>query len=56
MAKEGSNKKGIALETLAYWIIAIAILVLGVILYINYSKSGGGALDIIKRIFRMPGS
>jgi len=51
MAK-GANKKGIALETLAYWIIAIAILVLMVVGYLILSKKGAVGWEAIKSAFR----
>jgi hypothetical protein len=49
------DKKGIALETLAYWIIAIAILVLMIIGYIILTRKGGTGFEAIKNAFRFFG-
>ncbi len=48
------NKKGIALETLAYWIIGVAVLVIMVIGYIVLTKKGEGGLSMIDRLLRKP--
>ena len=55
MKKQNLNKlgkKGMELEMLGYWIIAIAILVLLVIGYIVLREKGISALDFIKNLFR----
>jgi len=55
MKKEAGNrinKKGIALETLAYWLIAVAILVLMIIGYMILSGKGGVALSYVEKLFR----
>lgn len=49
------GKKGIALETLAYWIIAIAILVLMIIGYLILTRKGGTGFEAIKNAFRFFG-
>jgi hypothetical protein len=48
------NKKGIAIETLAYWIIAVGILVLMVVAYFILARKGEGGLSLIDKIFRSP--
>lgn len=49
------NKKGIALETLAYIILAVAILVLMVIGYMILTGKGQAAIDFIQNLFRFGG-
>ena len=44
-----------ALETLAYWIIAIAILALMIIGYIVLTRKGGTGFEAIKNAFRFFG-
>lgn len=47
------NKKGdIELNTLAYWIIGIAILVLIAVAYFIISGKGAGMIEHIKNLFR----
>ena len=48
------NKKGIAIETLAYWLIAIGILALMLVAYFILAKKGEGGLSLIDKIFRSP--
>ncbi len=50
----GKNKRGIALETLAYWIIGVVVLVIMVVGYIILTKKGEGGLSIIDKIFSRP--
>jgi len=52
MKKRGRRKKGIALETLGYWMIAVAILILLVVGYIILSRKGMVGIDFIDRLFR----
>jgi hypothetical protein len=49
------NKKGIALETLGYWMIAVAVLILLVVGYIILSKKGVVGINFIERLFRRTG-
>ena len=46
------NKRGIELDMLAYWIIAIAVLIIIVIGIILLSGKGTDALSFIKGLFR----
>ena len=46
------NKKGLELEMLGWWIIAIVVLVVVVIGIIILSQKGEGAIAFIKDIFR----
>jgi len=46
------DKRGIALETLAKWLIAVGILVLMVVGYLILSRKGGLAFESIKNAFR----
>jgi hypothetical protein len=52
MLKKSKGKKGIAIETLAYWIIAIGILVLMVAAYFILGRKGEAGISIIDKIFR----
>ncbi|MGV8152375.1 MAG: hypothetical protein ACP5OG_04790 [Candidatus Nanoarchaeia archaeon] len=52
MKKTIKNKKAIALETLAWWIIALAGLVILVIGIVILKSKGMGALEYIKGLFR----
>jgi len=49
------NKKGIALETLAYILLAVAILVLMVVGYMILTGKGQAALDFIQNLFKFGG-
>ena len=49
------NKKGIEMEMLAYWIIAIAVLALIVVGYLILKTKNISALDYIKNLFRFGG-
>jgi hypothetical protein len=50
------RKKGdIEIETIAYWIIGLAILVVAVIGFIILRGKNIGALDFIKNLFRFGG-
>jgi hypothetical protein len=47
------NKRGdLTWSTLVPWMIAIAVLVLTVVLYIALKGKGGGALEYLKNLFR----
>jgi hypothetical protein len=46
------NKKGVELEYLFWWIVAIAVLVIVVLGYFIASQKGLGAIDYIKNLFR----
>jgi len=54
MKKRGKNKKGIAIQTLAYWLIAVGILVLMVVAYFVLARKGESGLSLIDKIFRSP--
>lgn len=54
MKKRCKSKKGIAIQTLAYWIIAIGILVLMILAYFVLAKKGDAGLSLIDKIFRSP--
>ena len=46
------SKKGMELETLGYWIIALVILVIVILGIIILKGKGISAIDYIKQIFR----
>jgi len=46
------NKKGIAMETLGYMLIALAVLAIMIFGYIVLNSKGIGALEYIKNLFR----
>lgn len=48
-----ANKKGIAMETLAWWILSILILVIFVVGYMMLKDRGVGALEYVKGVFRL---
>lgn len=48
------DKRGIAFETLIYWIIAIGILALMVVGYMILTRKGETGISIMDRIFRSP--
>jgi Ni,Fe-hydrogenase I cytochrome b subunit len=48
------NKKGIAIETLMYWLIAIAILVLMTIGYLIVSGKGSSGISFLENFLRRP--
>ena len=48
------NKKGIAVQTLAYWLIALGILALMVIAYFILARKGESGLSLIDKLFRTP--
>ncbi len=45
-------KKGMAMEELGWWILAIVLFVLLVVGVIYLKVSGTGALEFIKKLFR----
>jgi hypothetical protein len=47
------DKKGLELEELGKAIIAIAILVLLVVLFVILSQHGQAAIEYVKRLFRL---
>ncbi|MDO8517626.1 MAG: hypothetical protein Q7S33_05890 [Nanoarchaeota archaeon] len=49
------NKKGIEMETLAYWIIAIVILAVIVMGYLILKSKDISAITYIKNLFRFGG-
>ena len=49
------NKKGIEIEMLGWWIIALAVLVLLIIGVVILRAKGINALDYIKDLFRFGG-
>jgi hypothetical protein len=51
MAKK-KNKKGIELDMLGWWIIAIVILVILVLAVVMLKGKGFGALEYIKDLFK----
>jgi hypothetical protein len=56
MSREASsNKRGIAIETLIKWLIAIGALVIGILIYLALSNKGSAALAAIKHIFGFSG-
>jgi hypothetical protein len=48
------NKKGIAIETLMYWLIAIAVLVLMTIGYLILSGKASSGITFIQNLLRRP--
>ena len=52
MVKRGKGKKGLTLETLIPWMIAVAVLVLVTTLYLILSGKGTGAIEYIKNLMR----
>lgn len=50
MKKRG--KKAIELDMLAWWIIGLAILVIGIIAYMILTNKLTGGIDFIKNLFR----
>jgi hypothetical protein len=54
MAKKSkkAGKKGIELDMLGWWIIALIVLVILVIGVIIFSQKGSGAMDFIRNLFR----
>jgi uncharacterized protein YoxC len=46
------NKKGIEMAYLAYWIIALVLLVMVVVGYIYLRKTDSGAIAFVKNLFR----
>lgn len=46
------GKKGIELKILAWWAIALAVLVLGLVAYFILTGKGTGAIEFIKNLFR----
>ena len=50
--KKKVNKKGQVWQTLIPWIIAVAFLVLGFILYVILSGKGQGAINFFKNLVR----
>lgn len=56
MSKEASrNKRGIAIDTLIKWLIAIGALVIAIVIYLALSNKGSAALAAIKHIFGFSG-
>ena len=49
---KSKDKRGIALETLGWWIMALVILVLVILGYFILKGKGISALDYIKDLFR----
>ena len=45
------NKKGIEMEMLVYFIIAVIVLIIGVAAYVILKGKGTGLLDQIKNMF-----
>jgi len=51
------KKRGdIELDTLGWWIIAIAVLLIAIVAYILLSGKGTGMLEYIKNLFRFRGA
>ena len=50
--KRKKSKKGVAIETLIFWIIAIAVLVFMVIVFVYLKGKGYSAIGFIKDLFR----
>ena len=50
------NKRGIAMETLTWYIIAIFVLVFLVTGYLIIKNKGTGAIEFIKNLIRFGGS
>lgn len=56
MVKKGIGKKGdMELETIAYWIIGLAILVVVVIGFMILKNKNLGAVEFVKNLFRFGG-
>jgi hypothetical protein len=56
MSKEaGKSKRGIAIDKLIEWLIAIGVLVIGIFIYLALSNKGSAALAAIKHIFGFSG-
>ena len=55
MVEKKEKKGAIEMEVLAWWIIAIAVLVLVVIGYLILSGKGTGIIEHIKNLFRFGG-
>tara|TARA_Y100000034_G_scaffold119304_1_gene160962 strand:- start:1144 stop:1332 length:189 start_codon:yes stop_codon:yes gene_type:complete len=49
---KGKNKKGVAIEGLVWWIIAIAVLVIMIVLAVIFRAKLAGIGAYIKNIFR----
>ncbi|MDD5193577.1 MAG: hypothetical protein PHF67_03235 [Candidatus Nanoarchaeia archaeon] len=45
-------KRGIELDMLAWWIIGIIVLVIGVLAYLIFTGKLTGGVDFIKNLFR----
>lgn len=52
MEEKIKNKKGIEMDMMIYWFIALAVLVLGALIAFYVSKSGTGLLSTIKNMFQ----
>ncbi len=50
--KKGMNKKGVAIEGLVWWVIAIAVLVIMIVLAVVLKDKLGGIGTFIKNLFR----
>jgi len=46
-----SRKRGIELQMLAWWIIAIVVLVIMIVAYLIISGKGSAAIEYIKNLF-----
>ena len=49
------NKKGIELDLLGWWLIAIAVLVIMFLGYMIFSGKATGAIEFIKNLLRFGG-
>ncbi len=52
MDKKSKNKKGVAIESLVWWVIAIAVLVIMIVLAVLLKGKLGGIGDYLKNLFR----
>ena len=50
------NKKGMELEALGWWVLAIAVLVLVLAGYFVLQNKGVGAIEFLKNLFRFGGN
>lgn len=46
------NKRGIEIEMLVWWLIAMVVLVIGIVAFVILKDKGVGGIEYIKNLFR----